>query len=266
MDCEGHGTSVDAIAAGPTGVAPDATVVALKVVKGTSCDSAQDSDILAAVNWAITNQAAYAISTILHYLILVLGVLIAVAAAGLNLDRLALLAGGFGVGVGFGLQNVVNNFISGLILLFERPIQVGDTVQIGGITGEIRRIGIRSSTVRTAEGAEVILPNGTLISDPLTNWTSSSRMRQITLTVSVPSDSSPETVIDTLRTVAAGHRFVLGAPAPTALYAGFSDNALNFQFDAWTDRFAEWGTIRSELGMAITKAFAERGINLLRVK
>ncbi len=207
----------------------------------------------------------YAFSTILHYVILLLGVMVGLAAAGVNLDRLALLAGAFSVGAGFGLQNVVNNFISGLILLFERPIQVGDTVQIGAVTGEIRRIGIRSSTVRTEEGAEVILPNGTLISDPVTNWTSSTRMRQITLTVSVPSGSSPETVIETLTSVAAGHRFVLKTPAPTALYAGFADNALNFQLDLWTDHVEQWGTIRSELGMAITKAFAESGMNLLKV-
>jgi small-conductance mechanosensitive channel len=204
----------------------------------------------------------YAFSTFLHYLILVLGFFVAVAAAGLNLDRFALLAGAFGVGVGFGLQNVVNNFVSGLILLFERPIQVGDTIQLGQLSGEIRRIGIRSSTVRTSDGAEVIVPNGTLISDPVTNWTLSDRMRRIELTIVVAAGSDPEKVVETLRRVAASHPLVLGAPAPTVLLVGFGDGALKFELHAWTDRFEQWGTTRSELGMMISKAFAESGIAL----
>jgi potassium-dependent mechanosensitive channel len=204
----------------------------------------------------------YAFSTVLHYLMLLIGFLVAVEAAGLNLDRFALLAGAFGVGVGFGLQNVVNNFVSGLILLFERPIQVGDTIQIGQLSGEIRRIGIRSSTVRTNDGAEVIVPNGTLISDPVTNWTLSDRMRRIELSVAVVTGSDPEKVVETLRSVAASHPLVLGAPAPTGLFVGFGDSALKFALHAWTDRFEQWDTTRSELGILISKAFAESGISL----
>ena len=203
----------------------------------------------------------YAFSTILHYVILLLGFLVALAAAGLNLDRFALLAGAFGVGIGFGLQNVVNNFVSGLILLFERPIQVGDTVQIGQLSGEMRRIGIRSSTMRTFEGAEVIVPNATLIADPVTNWTLTDRMRRVDLAVGVAYGNDPERVIEILRGIAAAHPLVVEAPAPTALFVGFGDTALNFELRAWTDRFEQWGTIRSELAVAVTKAFAEAGIN-----
>lgn len=219
-----------------------------------------DEDIYPRVHLA--RGLPYAFSTILHYLILLFGFLVAIAAAGLNLDRFALLAGAFGVGVGFGLQNVVNNFVSGLILLFERPVQVGDTVEIGQLSGEIRRIGIRSSTVRTGLGAEVIVPNGTLISDPVTNWTLSDRMRRIDLAVPVAYGSDPEQVIATLRRVADGHPLVLGAPAPTVLFVGFGDNALTFELHAWTDSFEQWGMIRSELGMSVAKAFAENGISL----
>jgi small-conductance mechanosensitive channel len=101
----------------------------------------------------------YTITSLVHYVILITGTLLAFAAMGIDLSRFSLLAGALGVGVGFGLQNVVNNFVSGLILLFERPVQVGDTVQINQVSGEVKRIGIRSSTVRTGEGAEVIVPN-----------------------------------------------------------------------------------------------------------
>ena len=204
----------------------------------------------------------YAFSTILHYVILLVGFLVALAAGGFNLDRFALLAGAFGVGIGFGLQNVVNNFVSGLILLFERPIQVGDTVQIGQLSGEIRRIGIRSSTLRTGEGAEVIVPNASLIADPVTNWTLSDSMRRIDLAVGVAYGNDPELVIDTLRGVAGAHPMVVETPGPVALFVGFGEKALNFELRAWTDRFEQWPMIRSELAVAITKAFPAAGISL----
>ena len=202
----------------------------------------------------------YAFSTILHYMLLVIGVLIALAAAGLDLDRFALLVGAFGVGIGFGLQNVVNNFISGLILLFERPIQVGDTVEVGSLTGEVRRIGIRSSTVRTGEGAEVIVPNAKLIAEAVTNWTLSDRMRRIDLPIAVPYGRDPEPVTKLLRDVASAHPMVVDAPAPIALVVGFGTNTINLELRAWTDRFEQWVSIRSDLALGVTKALAEAGI------
>lgn len=204
----------------------------------------------------------YAFSTILHYVLLTVGFVVALVAAGLDLDRFALLAGAFGVGIGFGLQNVVNNFVSGLILLFERPIQVGDSVEIGALSGEIRRIGIRSSTVRTGEGAEVIVPNATLISEPVKNWTLSDRMRRIDLPITLEHGSDPEQVIGLLRGVAAAHPLVVEAPAPIALVLGFAANTVNFELRAWTDRFEQWATIRSELAVGVDKALGAAGIRL----
>ena len=113
----------------------------------------------------------YAISTMLHYVILLVGFFIALGALGIDLTKITILAGAFSVGVGFGLQNVINNFVSGLILLFERPIKIGDVIEVSGNVGEVRRIGIRASIIRTADGSEVIVPNGSLISSQVTNWT-----------------------------------------------------------------------------------------------
>src|SRR5262249_22674858 len=120
-----------------------------------------------------------ALSSLVHYFILLIGFLLRLAALGLDLHRVTILARALGVGLGLGLQNIVNNVVSGLILLVERPIQVGETVEIGDLLGEVHRIGIRSSTVRTWEGAEVIVPNGNLIADKVTNWTLSDRTRRI---------------------------------------------------------------------------------------
>ena len=113
----------------------------------------------------------YAISTMLHYAILLIGFFVALGALGIDLTKITILAGAFSVGVGFGLQNVINNFVSGLILLFERPIKIGDIIEVGGNIGEVRRIGIRASIIRTKDGSEVIVPNGLLISGQVTNWT-----------------------------------------------------------------------------------------------
>jgi len=203
----------------------------------------------------------YALSNILHYTILLLGFIAALAAIGLDIDRFTILAGAFGVGVGFGMQNIVNNFISGLILLFERPIKVGDVVQIDTTTqGEVRRIGIRSSTVRTAEGAEVIVPNARLISDPVINWTFSDRMRRIDLNISVPYGTDPERALELLRSVAGGNPRIVEDPSPVALFMGFGANTLDFQLRAWTDRFEEWVVIRSELAITVNRALSGAGI------
>ena len=126
-----------------------------------------------------------AISIGLHYLLLLFGFFLALAATGADLGKTTILAGAFGVGVGFGLQDIVHNFISGLILIVERPVLPGDTVQIDTLYGEVKRIGLRSSTVRTWEGAEVIVPNGKLISSQVVNWTLSDRQRRLDIHVGV---------------------------------------------------------------------------------
>src|SRR5439155_678998 len=131
--------------------------------------------------------------------------MLAIAALGLDLNKVTILAGAFGVGLGFGLQGMVNNFVSGLIVLLERPLQVGDTIQIGDVAGQVRRIGIRSTTVQTAVGAEVIVPNASLVAEKVTNWTLSSRVRRIDVPVGVAYGTPPEKVLELLRGVAAAH-------------------------------------------------------------
>ena len=204
----------------------------------------------------------YALSTLLHYAVLLIGFFMALAATGMQLDRFALLAGAFGVGIGFGLQTIVNNFVSGLILLFERPVKVGDVIQVGTYSGEVRHIGIRSSTVRTFDGADVILPNGDLVSAAVTNWTFSDRTRRIDVPVGVSYGTDPEQVIGLLRGVALNHPLVIEHPAPVALFTGFGDSALTFELRCWTDNFDKWGQTRSELAVKINAVLKENGIDI----
>lgn len=204
----------------------------------------------------------YAISSLLHYLILLLGFLAAVGAMGVDLNRVTLLTGAFGVGVGFGLQTIVNNFVSGIILLLERPIQVGDAIQMTDLDGEVRRIGIRSTTVHTWRGAEVIVPNATLISGNLTNWTLSDRTRRFELPVGVAYGTDPQRVIDLLRDAAASVPGVLARPEPVVLFQGFGDSALDFEVRAWTARFEEWAAIHSQVAVAVNAALKAAGIEM----
>ncbi len=136
----------------------------------------------------------------LHYVILLLGFFVALGALGIDLTKVTILAGAFTVGIGFGLQNVINNFVSGLILLFERPIKVGDVIEVGGNVGEVSRIGIRASVIRTADGSEVIVPNGSLISSQVTNWTFSDRQRAVEVSVNVVGGTDPQRVVELLKT------------------------------------------------------------------
>jgi potassium-dependent mechanosensitive channel len=170
-----------------------------------------------------------AVSTLAHYLVLLLVFLLALAGAGVDLSRFTLLTGAFGVGIGFGLQNVVNNFVSGLILLFERHINVGDTIEVGQLSGEITRIGIRSSTVRTFQGSELLVPNANLVSNQVTNWTLSDQRRRVDLPVGVAYGTDMEKVLGLLLNVARSHPEVLRNPEPAAVFQGFSDSSLNFE-------------------------------------
>ncbi len=204
----------------------------------------------------------YALTTTVHYVVLLLGFLLAISAAGVDLNRVSLLAGAFGVGIGFGLQNVVNNFVSGLILLYERPVQLGDMVEVGGTTGEVRRIGIRSSTIRTPQGAEVIVPNSNLISDRVVNWTFSDRRRRVDVKVGVAYGTDPERVLSLLESVARGHPDVLEDPAPQALFVGFGESSLDFELRAWTPLFESWVVTQSDLVVRVSRGLAEAGIEI----
>ena len=177
----------------------------------------------------------YAVSNLARYSVIFLGFLVGLSAAGVEITKLAIVAGGLGVGIGFGLQNIVNNFVSGLILLFERPIDVGDTIEFSDTSGTMQRIGIRASLIRTFDGAEVIVPNGILLSDSVTNWTLSDRRRRIDLDVGVEYGTPAQRVIDLLVGVAKANPKVIPDPEPRAFFENFGDSSLDFKLRAWFD-------------------------------
>jgi small-conductance mechanosensitive channel len=211
-------------------------------------------------HWKLERGIPQAISTMIHYAVLLIGFFVGLAALGVDLTKVTILAGAFTVGVGFGLQTVINNFVCGLILLFERPIKVGDVVQVGDDIGEVRRIGIRACVIRTADGSEVIVPNGTIIANKVTNWTFSDRYRTVEVLVSVARGVAPQRVVEVLKSVAANHPGLAKEPAPQAYVVGFAPAAVSFQLRAWTDRYEDWVQVRSDLSVAVDDALTRENI------
>ncbi|UTW63874.1 mechanosensitive ion channel [bacterium SCSIO 12741] len=174
-----------------------------------------------------------AIAIVTRYSILTFGFFLAVAAAGLNLEKLSFVAGALGVGIGFGLQNLVGNFVSGMILIFEKPIMIGDVIVVGEFEGEVTEIGIRSSKMRTWAGAEVIIPNAELISQHVTNLTLSDKKRRIEHLLDVESSADPQVVIDSVKEAIIKQENVLREPEPLVLFQGQVENRLKFRVLYW---------------------------------
>lgn len=202
-----------------------------------------------------------AISVTIRYFIVILGFTFALSAAGIDLGKFGLLAGALGVGIGFGLQNIVNNFISGLILVYERPLSVDDTIEVENLLGQVKRIGIRSSNVRTYDGAEVVVPNGNLVSNQLINWTLSDNKRRIEIKVGTSYDSDPNEVLKILEKVAEENEDVMKEPPPRALFEDFGDSSLNFRLLFWVPYDIGIGT-KSDVSVGIFNKFKENNIEI----
>jgi potassium efflux system protein len=204
----------------------------------------------------------YATSTLVHYTVLVIGILFALTVVGIDLSQYAVLGGAIGVGLGFGLQNIFNNFVSGIILLFERPIKVGDVIQVDTNVGTVEKIGIRASLLRLSNGSEYILPNGNLISNPVTNWTFSDRRRVIDLPVVVAAKAESQRVLALLVETVKAHPLVLKDPPPHALLTAVGGATLNFEVRVWISSTENWLQARSDLALAISAALARENIPL----
>ena len=193
------------------------------------------------------------------YVGIVIAGLAAFSYAGFNLSNLAILAGALSVGIGFGLQSVVNNFVSGLILLAERPIKVGDLVVVGGEEGYVRKISVRSTEVETSERARVLIPNSYFITEKVKNWTLRDNTRRIVIPISVGYGCDPRKVRATLLKVAQDDPDVMTTPAPSVDF-DFGADTLNFKVYAFVDDLSKGGSTSTDLRIAILDAFNEAGI------
>lgn len=206
--------------------------------------------------------ASYTISRIIHYLLMVIGAIVAFQFIGIDFSGLAVIFGFLSVGIGFGLQNVTSNFISGLILLFERPIQVGDRVLVGDIEGDVQEIKIRSTTIRSVDNISIIVPNSEFISSSVINWSHGDPKIRLNIRLGVSYDSDLDAVIRTLRSVAEANKEVLETPAPEVLLESFGDSAWDMNLRTWIRDPKRAPVVRSNLNCAIVDAFREHNIEM----
>ena len=200
------------------------------------------------------------IGRLLQYSIIFIGFLVALSMIGLDLTKLTIVLSAFGIGIGFGLQSIVNNFVSGLILLFERPLREGDTIEVGVARAQIKKIGLRATTVQTFENANVIIPNADLISNQVTNWTLNTRQVRLSVPVGVAYGTDAALVGATLLACAKDHKTVLKSPAPQVLFLNLGDSSLDFELRVWVPDADDRIFVKSELYHEIVKRFSEAQI------
>jgi small-conductance mechanosensitive channel len=201
------------------------------------------------------------ISVVTRYFLIGLGFILAISAIGINLSQFNLMAGALGLGIGFGLQNIISNFISGLILIFERPIQTNDVVEMGTIIGTVKKIGIRSSNIHTFDGAEVIVPNSNLISNEVTNWTLSDAVKRVEIRVGTAYGTDLPKVVDLLKNVAEDYPEALKNPEPLAFFDAFGDSSLDFRLLVWVPVEIAFRA-KSEIAIEVYKRFKEEKIEI----
>ena len=202
-----------------------------------------------------------AISVIIRYLIVAFGVIISIQGIGFNLASFAVVAGGLGVGIGFGIQDLTTNFVSGLTLLLDRPVKVGDFVELEGLMGIVKKISIRSTIIKTNDDSSVIVPNSNMISNKIVNWSYENPLLCLRLSIEVAENSDPLLVTETLLNIAYAEAGVLYEPNPKVLFVEFGDDSFKFELLVWTDRPTEREVIKSSLNFAIEYNFRQHGIN-----
>ncbi|HYT56414.1 MAG TPA: mechanosensitive ion channel domain-containing protein, partial [Verrucomicrobiae bacterium] len=181
---------------------------------------------------------------------------------GIDLTGLAIILGFLSVGIGFGLQNITSNFVAGLILLLERPIKVGDRIMVGNQEGDVVEINMRSTTIRTLNNVAVIVPNSEFVSSKVENWSYGDETVRVDVNVGVSYESDLETVIRSLREVAAEHPQVLKNPAPDVLHTGFGDSAWNMRLRIWLEDSQRHLEVHSEINCAIVRKFQQNRVEI----
>ena len=202
------------------------------------------------------------VNTVLGYLSVIVAFLIALSVMGVDLKSLGVLIGALSVGLGFGLQHVVNNFISGILILFERPFRIGDWIVINGHEGIVRRINIRSTELETFDKARIIIPNADIISGALTNWTLHDVMGRLTIAVGVGYDSDLEKVLKLAVETTKGDDRILTDPAAYAVVTSFDDSSIGIQLRCYVGNISQRVQVKSDLIIRLQKIFAENGIEI----
>ena len=202
------------------------------------------------------------VATLIRYAISAVGILLSLAVVGFNVTTLALVAGGLSVGIGIGLQDIVSNFVSGLLLLFEQSLRPGDVIELDGQVVEVQRISMRATTVSTLDNVEVVIPNATFTNSQVTTLTKTERLVRVLVPFGVSYDSDPEEVRAIAEKVSLEHSLVLGQPPPALLFSGYGESSLDFKLAVWFNQPEQRQRLKSDLYYLLWSALADRGIEV----
>jgi small-conductance mechanosensitive channel len=202
------------------------------------------------------------IARLLHYALVLVGFVIALSVLGFDMKNITIIGGALGIGIGFGLQTIVSNFVSGLILLFERPLKVGDTIQLGDQWGRVKHLGLRATVIETFDEAEVVVPNADLISGQVTNWTLADRRVRLVIPIGVAYGSDIALVMKTLIECAADHSLVLADPQSKVIFSAFGASSLDLELRVWIADFDDRRTVQSDLLLEIDRRFRDLDIEI----
>jgi potassium efflux system protein len=203
-----------------------------------------------------------AITTIVRYTITLLGIVLAFDALGIGWSKVQWLVAALSLGLGFGLQEIFANFVSGIIILFERPIRVGDTVTVGNVSGEVSKIRIRATTITDFDRKELIVPNKEFVTGQLVNWTLTDSILRVTLQVGIAYGSDTGKAVKLMYQIVSENPLALTDPEPQVLFLRFGDSALIFELRAYCDTLDNWLPLKHELHMNVDRAFRQAGIEI----
>ena len=235
-------------------------VLLAMVIVASALTNLMRSRVLRATGISLAAQEAIAVLS--KYTLLLLGTVVVLQLWGIDLSSIALIASGLGIGVGLGLQGLVKDFVSGLVLVFERPVQVGDFVDFGEVKGTVARIGSRSTEIRTLDSVSIIVPNSRFLESEVINWSHGNPVSRIRLPVGVAYSADPQAVRSALLEACQSNQEILTTPAPQVFFLGFGDNAFNFQLLVWIAQPSRQLVIKSDLYFAIEACLRQHGIEI----
>lgn len=211
----------------------------------------------------LSKGSVVSMGTIFRFVVIMVGSIIILQSAGIDISTIGLIAGGLGIGIGFGLQNITDNFISGIVILFEKPIKVGDRIEIGDIEGDVINIAVRATTIQTNDNISIIVPNSQFISSQVINWSHNDRSIRYRIPVGVSYNEDPDQIRSILLAVANDSPHVLKEPIPMVLFTEYGDSSLNFELAVWTQTHTDKPKIlKSELYFEIFSRFKKQSIEI----
>ena len=255
---DGAGPVTRAVTLGSLGLA----LVALAFTLGAARNIPGLLEVLVLQRQSVDAGTRYAATLLSRYAIFLAGLLVVVNQLGIDWSKAQWLVAALSVGLGFGLQEIVANFVAGLIILFERPVRIGDTVTVGGVSGTVSRIRIRATTILDWDRKELIIPNKSFVTDPVVNWTLSDLTTRVVVPIGIAYGADPQQALTVMETTVRENPLILKDPTPAVLFIGFGDSALNFELRVFVKNLGDSVAVRHQLHLALERALREAGIEI----